>query len=162
MTAGIALLVYASVGTSAAPAWPGATVVSALGDVWYTAPFVIGLVGIPLLFPDGRLPSRRFRWVVRATVAGMVSMALAGLARLAPGVAGVDAIAGALVALSVGSIVFGIGGAGTAIAVQFRRGDPVQRQQLKWLLADAAVAVLAFPVAMVLGSSDSWWTLRPG
>jgi hypothetical protein len=153
LTAGITLLVYASLGTSATPAWPGAAIVSALGDLWYTAPFVIGLVGIPLLFPDGRLPSRRFRWVVWATVAGLVSMALAGLAPLIPGI---DAIAGALTVLSLGMVIFGIGGAGTAIAVRFRRGDPVQRQQLKWLLADAAVAVLAFPVAMALGATDSW------
>ena len=159
LPAGIALLMYAGLGTSATPPWPGSDIVAGLGDVWYTAPFVIGLVGVPLLFPDGRLPSRRFRWVVRATVAGMISMGLAGLAPLVPGVTDVDAVARALVIVSLGLIIFGICGAGTALAVRFRRGDPVQRQQLKWLLADAAVAVLAFPLAMAQGSSASWLAL---
>jgi hypothetical protein len=162
--AGLGLLLYGGLGGSATPPWPGSAIVAALGDVWYTAPFVIALVGIPLLFPDGRLPSRRFRWVVRVTAAGIASTALAGLAPLIPGVTDPGAIAGALALLSVGSIIFGIGGAGAAIWARFRRGDPVQRQQLKWLLADAGVAVVAFPVAMVLGGSESWpalaaWTI---
>jgi hypothetical protein len=33
----------------------------------------------------------------------------------------------------------------------------VQRQQVKWLLAVAGVATVAFPLAMVFGATDSWW-----
>ncbi len=61
-TAGIGLLTYASLGASAAPQWPGAAVASALGDLAYTAPFVIALIGIPLVFPDGHLPSPASGW----------------------------------------------------------------------------------------------------
>jgi hypothetical protein len=152
---GLALQLYGALGGSASPPLPGSAITSAMTDVWYTTPFVIALVGIPLLFPDGRLPSRRFRWVVRVTVGGVISQALPGLASLIPDLEGVDAVAGVLRALSVGAIVFGIGGAGAAIWVRFRRGNLVERQQLKWLLADAGVAVISFPCALVLGSGDS-------
>ena len=155
-SAGIALLLYAGLGAAAAPPWPGSAIVAGLGDVWYSAPFVIAIVGVPLLFPDGRLPSRRFRWVVRATVAGLVAMALSGLAPLIPGATDVAAIAGALVAFSLGALAFGICGAGAAIWTRFRHGDSVQRQQLKWLLADAGVAAVAFPLAMAFAATDSW------
>jgi hypothetical protein len=155
LTAGSVLLAYGAVGASAAPPWPGAAIVSALGDVWYTGPFVIALVGVPLVFPDGRLPSRRFRWVVWVTVAGTVLMALGGLAPLIPGLTDTAAIGGVIMLLSVLALIFGFGGAGVAIWVRFRRGDPVQRQQVKWLLADAGVAVVAFPLAMLSGSSEA-------
>ncbi len=152
---GVGLQGYGIAGTAAVPPWPAAAIVAALTDVWFAAPFVIALVGIPLLFPDGRLPSPRFRWVVWVTAAGMVGQALQGLARLTPGSADLDTIVAALNGASVLLIVLGLGGAAAAIWVRFRRGDPVQRQQVKWLLADAGVAVVAFSAAMILGSTDS-------
>jgi hypothetical protein len=155
LTAGSVLLAYGSIGASAAPPWPGAAIVSALGDVWYTAPFVIALVGVPLVFPDGRLPSRRFRWVVWVTAAGTALMALGGLAPLIPDLTDTDAIATTLMLLSLLATIFGIVGGGVAIWVRFRRGDPVERQQVKWLLADAGVAAIFFPLAMFSGSSEA-------
>lgn len=152
---GIGVLTYGALGGSAAPPWPGAAIAAAFADVAYTTPFVIALIGTPLVFPDGRLPSSRFRWVVWVTVAGMVAMVFAALATLIPGVAGLDTIVAVLVPLSVLAFVLGFAGAATAISVRFRRGDPVQRQQVKWLLADAGVVAIVFPPALVLGSSDA-------
>jgi hypothetical protein len=146
---------YGIAGTAAAAPWPGAAIVSALADVWFIAPFVIALVGLPLVFPDGRLPSPRFRWVAWVTVAGVVGQARTGLSLLTPGLADLDAIVGVLTVVSVGALIFGFGGAGVAMWVRFRRGDPVQRHQVKWLLADVGVAAIAFPLAMALGSSNS-------
>ncbi|OGO56934.1 MAG: hypothetical protein A2Z32_00995 [Chloroflexi bacterium RBG_16_69_14] len=93
--------------------------------------------------------------MVWVTCAGMVSMILAGLTSLIPGLTDLGSVVGVLVGFSVGAIVFGVVGAGAAIWVRFRRGDPVQRQQVKWLLADAGVAAIFFPLAMVFGQSDS-------
>ena len=152
---GVGLQGYGIVGTAAVPPWPAAAIVSAMTDLWFTLPFLIALVGVPLVFPDGRLPSRRFRWVAWVAVAGVTLQGLDRPALLFPGVAGIDAITGALTAVSVGAMVVGLSGAAVAVWVRFRRGDPVQRQQVKWLLADAGVAVVAFSAAMIRGSTDS-------
>ncbi len=66
---------------------------------------------------------------------------------------------GLLELATVGSIVFGLGAAGIAIWARFQRGDRVQRQQVKWLLAVAGVAAFAFPPALIRGSSESWLAL---
>jgi hypothetical protein len=52
------------------------------------------------------------------------------------------------------SAVFGFGGAAAALVVRFRRGGPIVREQLKWLIAVAAVATVAFPTAFLLQPSD--------
>jgi hypothetical protein len=107
----------------------------------------LGLVGLvlPLLFPDGRLPSRRWRPVLRAGLA-LVALAVLGTAfgvrqgdwgggtnrnPLAIGGPVGDALAtgaelstpffGVLVLLALASVV-----------VRFRRARGVERQQLKW------------------------------
>lgn len=152
--AGPVLSAYAIFGGSAAPPWPGASIAAALGDFLYIAPYVIALVGIPLLFPDGRLPSPRFRWVVWITVLAMAAQLLPAIVSI-PGLDDGGA-SGAIAGLaSLVAALFGIGGAATAIWVRFRRADPVQRLQLKWLLAVAAVAAIAFPIALVLEATWS-------
>ena len=153
--AGLAILLYAGLGGSASSPWPGSAFASLFGDVLYITPFVIALVGIPLVFPDGRLPSPRFRWVVWITIAALVSMVLIGLPSLIPGSAVVDLVVGVLGVVSLVGLVLGLGGALTAVWVRFRRGDLVERQQIKWLMADAALAALVFPLAFLSGSSDS-------
>ncbi len=153
---GTGLGMYGTAGTAAVPPWPAAALILALGDVWFIAPFVIALIGIPLVFPDGRLPSRRFRLVVWVTAAGLVLQARGGLPLLAPGLADPDAVVNVLNVVSVLLLVLGFGGGAAAVRVRFRRGDPVQRQQIKWLLAVAGIAAIFFPLAMVFGATDSW------
>ncbi len=152
---GTGLLLVAGLGESAAPPWPGAAVMAAFGDVAYTAPFLIALIGVPLVFPDGHLPSPRFRWAVGATLVGMAFAALAGLVALIPGLSDPGSVGAVLGLLTVGPIIFGFCGAGVATWIRFRHGGPVQRQQVKWLLAVAGLAVVAFPPALILGSSES-------
>jgi len=155
-TTSIAVLTYAGLGGSAVPAWPVAAIAATFGDAAYIAPWVIALIGVPLVFPDGRLPSRRFRWVVWVTGAGMVSLLLGAPASMIPGLADLGPVVSALALVAN---VFGLGGAVAAVWVRFRRGDPVQRQQVKWLLAVAGVATIAFPSALAFGSSESFVAL---
>ena len=155
-TASIAVLTYAGLGGSAVPAWPVAAIAATFGDAAFIAPWVIALIGVPLVFPDGRLPSRRFRWVVWVTGAGMVSLLLGAPASMIPGLADLGPVVSALALVAN---VFGLGGAVAAVWVRFRRGDPVQRQQVKWLLAVAGVATIAFPSALAFGSSESFVAL---
>jgi hypothetical protein len=151
-TAAIGVLTFAAVGRSAAPPWPGAALAASFGDAAYIAPWVIALIGVPLFFPDGKLPSRRFRWVVWITGAGMVSLLLGAPASMILGLADLGFVVSVF---ALGTNVFGLGGAVAAVWVRFRRADPVQRQQIKWLLAVAAVAAIAFPLALAFGSSES-------
>ena len=43
-------------------------------------------------------------------------------------------------------------GAFAAVAVRFRRGTNLERQQIKWLLAVALVAAVSFPLAFIAGA----------
>jgi hypothetical protein len=127
-----------------------------IADVW------IGLaaVGIPLLFPDGRLPSPRWRvgfWLA----SGLFALGIAGRALgdrvldteapgtwqnpyALPGVAG-DVMAGIA---SVSVVFYGVPAmiAVAGLVVRLRRSHGVERQQLKWF---AYVGVLLM-AALVL------------
>ena len=132
--ASVALGTYAAVGALQDPPWPVVERARTFAGAMFIYPVTIALVGIPLVFPDGRLPSRRFRWVVLLTVAGMIGWTLGAL---------LDAPVDLIVLVCV-PVAFG--GAVTAISLRFRRGGPVQRQQVKWLAAVVVVgagAVLA-------------------
>lgn len=122
-----------------------------------------------LLFPDGRLPSPRWRPVAWAVGLGLALIAV-GLA-LYPGpveswgtgpnpyaLAGADAILDLLI--TAGSALLLIGGVGSILAVLFRyrlsRG--IERQQMKWLAYVAAIIVIfmfvSVPVWLTGGLSD--------
>ena len=135
-----------------------------LNQVTYFYPIVIVLIGVPLVFPDGRLLSPRWRWLVILTVAAMTAVTLDGLFRPAGlGVAGdianplgIPALVPILDALSLFTSlvsVVGFGGAAVSVVIRYRRAGTVERQQLKWLLAAAGVACVAFPVSIIMSDT---------
>ena len=135
------------------------TLAALVNDVGFIMPIVIVLIGIPLIFPDGRLLSPRWRWIVVLCVAALTSMAVVTL--LGPGPIGpadvpnpfeMPALAPLLEALDAfvaWSSIIGFGAAALAVVIRYRRGDDVQRHQLKWLIAVAVVAGIAFPFAFI-------------
>jgi hypothetical protein len=123
-------------------------------------------VFVLLLFPTGRLPSRRWRPVAWTAATGLAGWALgcafaptiitfsptmrnpAGVAAPAGRIFDVLAIGGAgLLALtglaSVASLVF-----------RYLRAGPTERAQLKWLLYTAGVIVVAVAGSVPIGSSN--------
>ena len=106
---------------------------------------MIALVDVPLVFPDGRLPSRRFRWVVLASIVLLIGWAAGATLR--------SEVASVIV---LPSLLISFGGAAIAVAVRFRRGDPVQRQQVKGLAAAVIVAGVFFPTGFLV------WNESPG
>src|SRR3954453_13643348 len=125
----------------------------------------IVLIAVPLLFPDGRLPSRRWRWRVPAglamggVLAGVVLSMLAGTLRgqevdyRIDNPIGIDGLAPleelpAFGGLS-GPLVLGMGTGIAAVVVRFRRSRGEERQQMKWFLY-ATVPVLLLPLEDVL------------
>jgi len=147
---------------------PLAPVAVLLTPLW--APALLLFPVVILLFPDGRLTARRWRWVLRAYV---VAGVLASAAVFAPAVTAVarhdvriDA-AGNLVSTSqphggalaaAGALVLGLI---LVIVLSFvahqvlswRRATGQRRQQLKWLATGAAVTLAVLAVS--LGTSSA-------
>jgi hypothetical protein len=133
-------------------------------DMGFTVPIVVVLVGVPLIFPDGHLPSRRWRPVVALTI---VAVTADGLSRLlGPGPLGVaqtpnpfevPALEPAMEVIegfASWSSIIGFGAAVLAVLVRYRGGDVVLRQQLKWLAAVASVGAVALPIGYIVPPSN--------
>ncbi|MFL5714324.1 MAG: hypothetical protein ACJ769_06665 [Chloroflexota bacterium] len=131
---------YADVGSVQVPAWPGVAKARLVADAMFIYPILIALVGIPLVFPDGRLPSRRYRVVVIIWIVGIVGWTVNS-------VVGTHFDEVVLVAIPVA-----FAGAVTAVTLRFRRGGPVERAQIKWLAA--VVLIGTFGVLSGLGLVD--------
>jgi signal transduction histidine kinase len=135
----------------------------------------IGLSGFLLmLFPDGHLPSPRWRWFAWTCGIGLVLLGVQEL--LLPEVGtqydlpdlenpiAVEAIGGGgdlsfLQALVVFAPLTVVGGAVAMIGRLRRAEDPVQREQLRWLAWAAGVMASLYVVAIVvnpIGASESW------
>jgi hypothetical protein len=142
---------------------------------WAPAIVLLGL--LVLVFPDGRLPSSRWRWLVRVYIA-VAALWVVGTVVITAGalvdhhtqvdssgnlllLRGTDPAAGwwnvvqvvffpLLVACWLASL------AGQTLS--YRRSSGERRQQLKWLLAGTAVIAVGAPLAVVLTvlGSPSW------
>jgi hypothetical protein len=138
-----ALWSFARLGSSQVPPWLGSAFVQSLGDGLFLSPIVIALVDVPLVFPDGRLPSPRFRWVVVTSIVLMIAWAVGAITQ--------TGVIGAVVLLT---LLVSFSGAAIAVSLRFRRGDPVQRQQVKGLAAAVIVAGVFFPTGFLLWNTD--------
>ena len=119
-----------------------------------------GLLGLALLlFPDGRLPSRRWRPMLFSLLAGGAMLVLAGTLRPgrfdqpfaaasnALGIPGARAAMHAVDIIGWLLVLGGIGCAAAALVVRLRRARGVERRQLKLVLAvGAAAASVAAPL----------------
>lgn len=125
-------------------------------DKWvWVIPSVLPLTGVLLLFPDGRLPSPRWRWLVWLTgvgIAGVMGGAAFypeplpdyGLPERNPyGIAGSEATLGFVLNSASGLLLLSVLGSFMAVIMRFRAASGVQRIQLKWLLFAAALVLVA-------------------
>jgi hypothetical protein len=119
---------------------------------WLGAPMIaLFLVYLPLLYPTGRLPSRRWR-VLRDATAGFVVTASVALS-LKPGPVegmpvhnplGIAAWEGPLTWFyDYGFAFLGLLGlaAVTSLVLRFRRAEGVERMQIKWLMLALALVL---------------------
>jgi hypothetical protein len=135
----------------------------------------LAAVALPLLFPDGRPPTPRWRWVGHTAVLGVIAGMIAwGLepgviddhdAIANPfGVAGIDALLDALGLLSHVLTAAAAFGALAALIVRIRGSHGIERQQLKWFAYVAALIFVGFAGATVtsaIGHSDAIEVLGP-
>ncbi len=141
---------------------PGAEVAAYLSDV---NPGVGLAILVPLFFPDGRLPSRRWRPVVWLLGAGIAANVVG--APLEPGGTnplGIELPRGLYETLSISEAVFflaGGGGALASVALRLWRARGEERQQIKWLLYAVSVTVVGGTGAAFLPapSSGVFWSM---
>ena len=134
---------------------------------WVWAPGLgLLLTFVPLLFPDGRLPSRRWRpvaWlsaipiVVIPVSTAIVLWPWRGPALLDPrGVQQGTHKLGVALGFAPYLLMLGCGLAClSALLLRFRRARGVERQQLKWLLFACAVTIAIFLVVQP-NTASSW------
>jgi hypothetical protein len=125
-----------------AVAWP---------QTWLWVPGVsLSVIFLPLYFPNGRLLSRRWRWVVRlaavfSAYSALVAAFLVGEADAGAGIANPlhipapQPLVGVLEGLMQVLLVPVVAAAGASLVVRFWRSRGEERQQMKWLTYVAAL-----------------------
>ncbi|OHV35251.1 MULTISPECIES: sensor histidine kinase [Pseudofrankia] len=150
---------------AAALGWPGGPAAE-----WFnaTTSWTLGsliLTSIFLLFPDGRLPGRHWRWALWANgLGGALAVPGWGFSHLSDAgfVSGhnplaTDAIPTNVVfAASAALVIGGLVASVAALGVRLRAARGALRQQLKWFTYAAAVAGVLLPASLVL------WNAWPG
>jgi hypothetical protein len=145
----------------------------ALDPLWAAA--LALFVVVILLFPDGRLPSRFWRWALRVFcalyVVLLVALAVATAAALAAHPVRVDATGGlpaidnpagwfAVIEHSVLLLLLPLSLAFIGRrALSWRRSSGERRQQLKWLASGAAVAIVSVALAVPFSTSGTTTTV---
>jgi signal transduction histidine kinase len=146
-----------------------AEVVAVIGDFQWMPAICLGIILPFLLVPDGRLRSPRWRVAAAASVIAATIGPLAGslvpgqlvqtnlpnpfgLGRMAGTVAMV--IASSCIALYWGSLLAAL----ACVVLRFRSSRGVERQQLRWVAAGAAAAVVGLLVSLPagLGIAPHW------
>jgi hypothetical protein len=123
-----------------------------------------------LLFPDGKLPSRFWRWALRVWCAAfavqLVGFVVATAGALAAhpiridtsgGLAALDNPVGWFAVVNHGSLILILALSAAFIgrqALSWRRSSGERRQQLKWLASGAAVSIVSLVLAVAFASSS--------
>jgi signal transduction histidine kinase len=133
----------------------------------------IPVVAIPatfllLLFPDGHLPSPRWRWFARILGGGLVFIFFAIL--VGPGPIEGSAVRGASNPLGIeflrpflsfaliSILIIPIGAIGSllSLVLRFRRSTGIQRLQLRWLVTAAGVVAGMYSFGILFSLNNEW------
>jgi hypothetical protein len=141
---------YGYYGAATPGSVPFPVAIAGISDwIWVPA---VGLLGtyVLLLFPDGRLPSRR--WRPLAWLSGAVILLLSVGVMLAPGP--LDNLAGVRKPLCMLASAL-------SLVLRYRRSGGEERHQIKWIAFAASVVVVLYAIAMIASfvfPEESWTT----
>jgi hypothetical protein len=162
---------YSYYGAATPGSVPFPVAMASISDwIWVPA---VGLLGtyVLLLFPDGRLPSRR--WRPLAWLSGAVILLLSVVVMLAPGTLG--NLAGVRKPFGIEGAEWLTAGAyallpllplcmlasALSLVLRYRRSGGEERQQVKWIAFAASVVVVVYAIAMIASfvfPEESWTT----
>lgn len=143
---------------------PGALPLAWVGS-WIWLGYMCSLLFVLLLFPDGRLPSKRWRPVAAAVAVVISTAAISFAIRPGPlenftgaqnpfGATGAAAeLRGSVEALILTASILAFAACAAAPLDRVRRAGPTERQQLKWF--GYAAGVLAVSFAFLIGTGVS-------
>lgn len=147
---------------------PGGVWLLLVGNLMWVPAVVLVGVFVPLLYPTGHLPSPRWRAIlILASVAMALATISAALSPFGPGNAppGVSnplavsgTMAGVLSVIGVATTLAAVVCFSLAVAsliIRYRRASGVERAQLKWYAAMAALIGVSFAVALVASGTTS-------
>ncbi|GAA3390817.1 GAF domain-containing sensor histidine kinase [Cryptosporangium minutisporangium] len=145
---------YVTYGLALGGAWPAAPVVGTLGDLgWCIA--VASMPFVLLLFPDGRVPSSRWRALTPVVLsAGAGSCVAVGLMPGSSSVAPVDrwtllggrlsGIGAPLLSVSVLVLLLAVLASIVSLVVRYRAGSALVRLQIRWVAFAALLVGIPF------------------
>jgi hypothetical protein len=140
-----------------------------IGPVAFGPAFSLILPGLALVFPTGRLPSRRWRLpvvLVSGAIGGGSTLELLRPGRITGAEGsrnpfGIDGIPAGLLDAAFPMISVGIVGAMVlglaAVLTRYRFGDMTLRQQLRWFVAAALLAAVPLPLSAISGEGGPFW-----
>jgi signal transduction histidine kinase len=149
----------------------GAVFMALDGGMWIPI-VVLPITYLILLFPDGHLPSPRWRWFARVLAAGMILVFLAitfgpgrientidpnlqnplGIQFLRPAVA----VVFTLIAL----FPVAIGASFVSLVRRYRRSTGIEHLQLRWLVTAAGAVVVIYSIVLPIGLVFGWGDVR--
>jgi len=144
-----------------------ANVLVLLGPALVPLGYALILPIVALIFPDGRLPSRRWRWPTRVAAGALAASTI--LIVFTPGAIqnvvpwnpiGIDTLPVWIWTLAsplagVGGVLISVLGV-AAVVSRYRRGAGVERQQLRWFVAAVLLAVVPITISPLGGGPGAF------
>ncbi len=140
-----------------------------LGPLAFGPGYALILPGLALVFPTGRLPSRRWALPVGLVAGAMATATIITLILPGPiagsltshnpfGIEGLPAslatASEALISAAiVGVMILGV----MAVLTRYRSGEPALRRQLRWFIAAVLLAAVPLPISILPGIGGPQW-----
>jgi signal transduction histidine kinase len=141
-----------------------ASAFAVIGSVARSAGWLLVVVAVPIVFPDGRLSSPRWSWLVKLFVAALVGSTVGALTSDDANLTGLGSwhnplavsslqdLSGLVSLASVLIAAVAIGGAVLQLRARWRAGGQLDRQPIALLALAVAVPIVAAPVALLTGA----------
>ncbi len=149
---------------------PVANVLLLVGPASIAVGYSLILPVVALTFPDGHLPSTRWRWPVGVLLGTLAAATILTVLRpgeiaetLSRNPLGIDALPAWLSSLAdplsgIGIVLMSVLGI-AAVVTRYRRASRLERQQLRWFVAAVLLAVMPITITPLSGSGGPGWTI---